>query len=319
MITIDKNKILNRIIYLMLILLIILSSVYIAKSFASKKAAENERNLLNTIDVENELAEANGEGNFNNEEKDSNKDNEGNSKQEDNTAKDNNKESENTENNEEPNKEEKSEEEIKKEKEAESKKRIAQVKKLKEEYKNIVGWIEIKDTHISYPVVQGKDNEFYLTHNYKGDNAERGAIFLDSNYNWNIKGNNLMIYGHYMINEEMFTDLTKYVEENYYKQHPIIRFTTDKEDTEYDIIAVFRSKVYNKSDDVFKYYNFMNSESEKEYNNFIKNIKQASIYDIEETAEYGDELITLTTCSYYTEDGRFVVVGRKSCHGDGDS
>ena len=127
-----------------------------------------------------------------------------------------------------------------------------------------------------------------------------------------------MIYGHYMINDEMFTDLTKYVEEDYYKQHPIIRFTTDKEDTEYDIIAVFRSKVYNKSDDVFKYYNFMNSESEKEYNNFIKNIKQASIYDIEETAEYGDELITLTTCSYYTEDGRFVVVGRKSCHGDGD-
>ena len=302
----------------MLILLIILSSVYIAKSFASKKAAENERNLLNTIDVENELAEANGEGNLNNGEKDSNKDNEGNSKQEDNTAKDNNKESENTENNEEPNKEEKSEEEIKKEKEAESKKRIAQVKKLKEEYKNIVGWIEIKDTHISYPVVQGKDNEFYLTHNYKGDNAERGAIFLDSNYNWNIKGNNLMIYGHYMINEEMFTDLTKYIEEDYYKQHPIIRFTTDKEDTEYDIIAVFRSKVYNKNDDVFKYYNFMNSESEKEYNNFIKNIKQASIYDMEETAEYGDELITLTTCSYYTEDGRFVVVGRKSCHGDGD-
>ena len=62
----------------------------------------------------------------------------------------------------------------------------------------------------------------------------------------------------------------------------------------------------------------MNSESEKEYNNFIKNIKQASLYDIKETAEYGDELITLTTCSYYTEDGRFVVVGRKSCHGDGD-
>ena len=299
MITIDKNKILNRIIYSMLILLIILSSAYIVRSFASKKEAEEDRNLLNTIDVEIELVEANVE-------------------KEDNTAKDNNKESENTENNEEPNKEEKREEKIKKAKEAESKKRIAQVKKLKEEYKNIVGWIEIKDTHISYPVVQGKDNEFYLTHNYKGDNAERGAIFLDSNYNWNIKGNNLMIYGHYMINEEMFTDLTKYVEENYYKQHPIIRFTTDKEDTEYDIIAVFRSKVYNKSDDVFKYYNFMNSESEKEYNNFIKNIKQASIYDIEETAEYGDELITLTTCSYYTEDGRFVVVGRKSCQGDGD-
>ena len=181
--------------------------------------------------------------------------------------------------------------------------------------KNIVGWIEIKDTHISYPVVQGKDNEFYLTHNYKGGKAERGAIFLDSDYNWDIKGNNLMIYGHYMINNEMFTDLTKYVKEEYYKEHPIIRFTTENEDAEYDIIAVFRAKVYNKNNkDVFKYYNFMNSESEKEYNNFIKNIKKASIYDIDEIAEYGDELITLTTCSYYTEDGRFVVVGKKRIH-----
>lgn len=293
--SIDKNKIINRIIYLILIFLIILSSLYIARSFVSKKEAENERNLLNTIDVENELAEI---------------------------KKENNEENNNNENVEILNSQEnekKSEEQIKKEKEAESIKRIAQVTKLKEEYKDIIGWIEIEDTHISYPVVQGKDNDFYLTHNYKGDRAERGAIFLDSNYNWNIKGNNLMIYGHYMINNEMFTDLTKYVEENYYKEHPTIRFTTEKEDAEYDIIAVFRSKVYNKNEkDVFKYYNFINSESEKEYNNFIKNIKQASIYDIEETAEYGDELITLTTCSYYTEDGRFVVVGRKSCHGDGD-
>lgn len=314
MIAIDKNKILNRIMYLILVLLIILSSVYIAKSFASKKAAENERNLLNTIDVENELAKANGESTLNNTgEKDSNNENGENSDQGDNNEKSNNKGSKDIENNEKQYKEEKKDEAIIKEKEEESIRRMAQVKKLKEEYKNIVGWVEIKDTHISYPVVQGEDNEFYLTHDYKGDNAERGAIFLDSDYNWNVKGNNLMIYGHYMINNEMFTDLTKYVEEDYYKQHSIIRFTTDKEDTEYDIIAVFRSKVYNKYEDVFKYYNFMNSGSEKEYNNFIKNIKEASIYDIEETAEYGDELITLTTCSYYTEDGRFVVVGREKC------
>ena len=73
--------------------------------------------------------------------------------------------------------------------------------------------------------------------------------------------------------------------------------------------------MYNKNNkDVFKYYNFMNSKNEKEYKNFIKNIKKASIYGIDATAEYGDELITLTTCSYYTEDGRFVVVGKKRIH-----
>ena len=292
---IDRDKILNRIIYLILILLIVLSSVYIAKSFASKREAEKERDLLNSVDVGEEVREESDkisiEG-INN--KNADEDTSYEAKNENSTE------------------QEKSEKEILKEKEVESDKRKAQVAKLKEDYKNIVGWIEIEDTNISYPVVQGKDNEFYLTHDYKGDKAERGAIFLDSEYNWNIEGNNLMIYGHYMINNEMFTDLTKYVKEDFYKEHPVIRFTTEKEDTEYEIIAVFRSKVYNKSEDVFKYYNFMNSESEKEYNNFVKNIKEGSIYEIEETAEYGDQLITLTTCSYYTEDGRFVAVGRKN-------
>lgn len=294
----EKNKILNRIIYLILILLIILSSAYIVKSFVSKKEAEIERNLLNSVNVENteeSEEEKNSEGEENGTKDENNKNVINEETKNDNSAK-----------------QEKSEEEILKEKEAESDKRKAQVAKLKEEYKNIVGWIEIKDTHISYPVVQGKDNEFYLTHDYKGDNAERGAIFLDSNYNWNIEGNNLMIYGHYMINNEMFTDLTKYIKEDFYKEHSVIRFTTENEDAEYDIIAVFRSKVYNKSDeDVFRYYNFMNSESEKEYNKFIENAKEASLYDIKATAEYGDQLITMSTCSYYVEDGRFVVVGRK--------
>lgn len=302
----NKNKILNRILYLIFILLIILSSVYIVKSFISKKEAEKERDLLNSIDV----------GGVEEIKEDKNsKTNDGNNNESEKQKNDNKKiQNEDNINNEDNQEEqEKSAEEIRKEKEAESIKRIAQVAKLKKEYKNIVGWIEIKDTHISYPVVQGKDNEFYLTHNYKGRNAERGAIFLDSDYNWNIKGNNLMIYGHYMVNDEMFTDLTKYVEEEYYKKHPIIRFTTENEDAEYDIIAVFRAKVYNKNNkDVFKYYNFMNSKNEKEYKNFIKNIKKASIYNIDKTAEYGDDLITLTTCSYYTEDGRFVVVGRKN-------
>ena len=287
---INKKKILNRVIYFILILLIILSSAYIVKSFASKIEATKEKDLLNSVTVDEVMG--NEEENISNSE--TNDQNVGEKSKED------------------TNKEKTYKQETNQAKQQDSLKRIAQIKKLKEEYKNIIGWIEIKDTNISYPVVQGEDNEFYLTHDYKGDKAERGAIFLDSNYDWNISGNNFMIYGHYMLNDEMFTDLTKYVKEDFYKEHPIIRFTTESEDAEYDIIAVFRSRVYNKSDkNVFKYYHFINSKSEKEYNNFIKNIKEASLYEIEETAKYGDQLITLTTCSYHTEDGRFVVVGRK--------
>ena len=198
------------------------------------------------------------------------------------------------------------------EEEKEKARRILQVQELQKENDDIVGWIEIENTNISYPVVQGEDNDYYLTHNSQKEKAEQGAIFLDSNYNWNLESNNLMIYGHYMNNGEMFTDLLKYADEEFYKEHPIIRFTTAEEDTEYDIISTFRSKVYYKSEkNVFKYYNFMNAKTEKEYNDFIENIKKLSLYDIDETAEYGDRLITLSTCTYYTEDGRFVVVGRE--------
>ena len=284
----NKDELMNKTICVILIILIVLSAVYIFKVYASKREAQKERDLLNSVDMEENIDVTNENMDSISREAEETKSNE------------NNKDSEKAEKTSEENREKSFE-------------RIKKVKKLNKEYNNIIGWVEIENTNISYPVVQGENNNFYLTHNYKGDKAERGAIFLDSNYNWKIKGNNYMLYGHYMINGEMFTDLLKYIEEDFYKEHQTIRFTTMEEDAEYSIIAVFRSKVYNKSDeDVFRYYNFMNSENEKEYNKFIENAKEASLYDIEATAEYGDQLITMSTCSYYVEDGRFVIVGKKS-------
>lgn len=284
----NKDELMNKTICVILIILIVLSAVYIFKVYASKREAQKERDLLNSVDMEENIDVTNENMDSISREAEETKSNE------------NNKDSEKAEKTSEENREKSFE-------------RIKKVKKLNKEYNNIIGWVEIENTNISYPVVQGENNNFYLTHNYKGDKAERGAIFLDSNYNWKIKGNNYMLYGHYMINGEMFTDLLKYIEEDFYKKHQTVRFTTMEEDAEYSIIAVFRSKVYNKSDeDVFRYYNFMNSESEKEYNKFIENAKEASLYDIKATAEYGDQLITMSTCSYYVEDGRFVIVGKKS-------
>ena len=73
---------------------------------------------------------------------------------------------------------------------------MLKVKELKEENQDIVGWLEIEDTNINYPVLQGKDNEYYMTHNYKKQKSKNGSIFLDKDYDWNIKGNNLLMYGH---------------------------------------------------------------------------------------------------------------------------
>lgn len=187
--------------------------------------------------------------------------------------------------------------------------------KLEELQKNnseIVAWIEISGTNINYPVLQTENNDYYMTHDYKKEYSKNGSIFLDKDYDWDIPSSNLLLYGHNNKNGTMFQDLQKYKEENFCKEHPTIKLTTNKEDVEYEIIAVFLSRVYYKSEtDVFRYYYFINAENEEEYNEYVANSKKASLYDTGKTAEYGDQLLTLSTCSYHTEDGRLAVVAKK--------
>lgn len=273
----DKDFV-YTILYIIFMMIIIISLLYILKFYKMSNEATKESQLLNEIDLETQ-EEAN--NNSNDEEK---KINEADGKA-----------SKNIENN-----------------NIETTERMLKVKKLQKENDDIVGWLEIEDTNINYPVLQGDDNEFYLNRNYKKEKSEKGSIFLDAKYNWNIQSNNLLIYGHNIINGLMFQDLLKYESQNFYKKHPNIRFTTEKDDKEYEIISVFKSRVYYKAEkNVFRYYDFINVETENEYMEFVKNAKKASIYDIEATAKYGDELITLVTCSYHIEDGRFVVIGRE--------
>ena len=193
----------------------------------------------------------------------------------------------------------------------ETSKKMIQVNILKQENPDVVGILEIENTNISYPVVQGNDNQYYMTHNYKKEKSKNGAIFLDKDYDWNLESNNLLIYGHNLNNGTMFQELLKYEDEKYYEEHSKILFTTLQEEGTYEIISVFKSKVYTNLDNVFKYYFFINPKNEIEYNNYIENIKEKSLYNIEKSASYGMELITLSTCSYHVKDGRFVVVGAK--------
>lgn len=190
--------------------------------------------------------------------------------------------------------------------------RMLQIAELKKENEDIIGWIEVEGTNINYPVLQGTDNEFYMKNNYKKEKSKNGSIFLDKSYNWDIPSSNLLLYGHNNKNGTMFQELLKYKKEDFYKEHTKIKFTTNKEDSVYEIMSVFYSRVYYKNEkNVFRYYYFVNAENEQEYNDFVNNAKKASIYDTGITAEYGEQLLTLSTCSYHTEDGRFVVVAKK--------
>ena len=191
-------------------------------------------------------------------------------------------------------------------------KKMLKLQELKKQNNDIVGWLEIPNTKINYPVLQTTDNEYYMTHTYKKEYSSDGSIFLDKDYDWDIPSSNLLIYGHNNKNGNMFQDLLKYEDENYYKEHPTIEFTTVNEDSYYEIIAVFKSRVYYKSEqNVFRYYFFINAENEEDYNYYVEESKKASLYDTGKNAKYGEQLLTLSTCEYSQEDGRFVIVAKK--------
>lgn len=172
------------------------------------------------------------------------------------------------------------------------------------------GWMKIEDTEIDYPVMYTPDEpERYLHMNFDGDYSESGELFMDADCDPN--GYHYLIYGHHMNNGTMFGSLPDYAEEDYFNAHSRIRFDTRSELGEYEIFAVFYSKVYDDDDDVFKYYQCANLNYEGDYYNYVENVKAMSIYDTGVTPEYGEKILTLSTCNYHTDDGRFVVCARK--------
>ena len=109
----------------------------------------------------------------------------------------------------------------------------------------------------------------------------------------------------------MFGKLELYQEEDYYKEHQYINFDTIYEKGTYQIMYVFRSRVYKEDEIVFKYYQFIDANGEQEFNSNMQEMAAMSFYDTGVTAEYGDQLLTLSTCDYQEKDGRFVVVAKK--------
>lgn len=187
-----------------------------------------------------------------------------------------------------------------------------------EEYKmlyslnqKLIGWVKIDDTYIDYPVLQTSNNDYYIDHNFDQEEDRNGSIFLDAACTILPRSTNLILYGHHMRSGRMFGQLNKYSSQSFYEDHKLIQFDTIYERGTYEVMFVFRSKVYEESEIVFKYYQFINAASETEFNSYMREMAAMSLYDTGVTAEFGDELLTLSTCDYYTDYGRFVVVAKK--------
>ena len=181
---------------------------------------------------------------------------------------------------------------------------------LKRENEHLAGWLLIEGRGIDYPVMQCEDDEYYLHHDFYGNDSKYGCLYVRERADLE-NGVNFIIYGHNMRDGAMFGNLDYYLKESFYKEHPFISFDTLYEERVYEIVAVFRSQVYRAEDDVFKYYQFYEADTVEEFEEFYTNIKALSIYDTGVEAEFGDTFLTCSTCAYHVEDGRFVVVAKR--------
>lgn len=166
---------------------------------------------------------------------------------------------------------------------------------LKNENKDIVGWIYSKDTPINYPVVQGKDNEYYLNRLANQDYNVGGSIFMDYRNNPKLENDNTIIYGHNMKNDTMFGTLQEYKNQEYYDNHKIMYYFTPEKNFIVELCAGYtismESDIYNLS-----------TIDKKDLIN-----KSDFKSNIEVTNE--DKLITLSTCSYEYDGARYILIG----------
>lgn len=182
---------------------------------------------------------------------------------------------------------------------------------------DMAAWLQIPDTNIDYPVMwTPRDEEYYLRRGFDGSDNKNGCLILDTDSCLDPLTTNLIIHGHNMKSGTMFGHLDDYEDEAFYQEHKAIILYTRECQRNYEVIAVFRSQVYKKTDSVFKFYKFFQADTPEEFDDFYENIKALSLYDTGVTAEFGDHFITLSTCSYHVEQGRFVVVAKEVESGD---
>ena len=188
---------------------------------------------------------------------------------------------------------------------------LPQYKELAEMNPELLGWISIEGTSIDYPVMYSPDRpEYYLDHAFDGSESSYGVPFAD--FRCPVDGNYFLIYGHHMHNKTMFAQLLQYDSERFYEEHPVFRFDTIYEEREYQVMAAFKSRVYRDEEkNVFRYYRYFDLSQEEVFAEYVQQVLALAKYDTGVTAEYGDELIALSTCSYHESNGRFVLVAKR--------
>lgn len=175
---------------------------------------------------------------------------------------------------------------------------------------DIVGWLQIPGTDISYPVMQTPDDpNYYLTRNFEKESSKHGCLYAQENCDVNIPSDNVVIYGHRMQDRSMFAQLDKFEDKPFWEANPYIYFDTLTEMHTYKIMAVFVTTAAEGQG--VPYHLFINAENEEDFNSFVRICKSYSLFNTGVETQYGDKFITLSTCDYTITHGRLVVVAKR--------
>lgn len=175
---------------------------------------------------------------------------------------------------------------------------------------DMVGWIQIPNTAINYPVVQTPDSpNFYLRRNFYKESATCGTIYAREACDVNLPSDNVTLYGHNMRNGTMFADLHKYKDKSFWEDNRYIYFDTLTEYRTYEIFAIFVTTADLTKG--FTYHIYDTFETEADFNKYVSTCKNMDLYETGVTPVYGEKLLTLSTCDKTIDDGRLVVVARR--------
>ena len=178
---------------------------------------------------------------------------------------------------------------------------------------DMIGWIQIEGTSIDYPVMQTPaDPTYYLKHDFEKNYTDYGCPFMQADCDALRPSDNLIIYGHNMKDGSMFADLAKYRSKDFWQAHKTVWFATELGSRAYEVFAVIHTTMQVDDADAFPFYRFVDAASPEEFADYVSACKARVLYDTGISAEYGDKLLTLSTCDNITDNGRLLVIAKQT-------
>lgn len=174
---------------------------------------------------------------------------------------------------------------------------------------DVTGWIFAEGTEIDYPVLKGKDNDYYLHHLFTGDRNKLGSIFMDYRNQGDFSDRNTMIYGHNMKDGSMFSSLTKYKNQQYYDSFPNMVLYTPAGDYTIELFAGFIAEGN------YEYVRF-DFKDDHNFESYIDSLMKKSTFETNTIIKPNDRIVTLTTCTYEFDDARYILFGALKPKGD---